>query len=101
MRASPRSLARDAVDLLTGRRPEVRNRVKFFLLSPIYDGFYRCLRLDPHHAIEAKLLESLAASTAKLVFKEGTCLEKVPILPILPGPCGASAHRRLRPRTST
>ena len=55
MRVSARSLARDAVDLLTGRRPEVRNRVKFFLLSPIYDGFYRCLRLDPHRAIEAKL----------------------------------------------
>jgi SAM-dependent methyltransferase len=55
MHASPRSLARDAVDLVTGRRPEVRNRVKFFLLSPIYDGFYRCLGLDPHRAIEAKL----------------------------------------------
>jgi ubiquinone/menaquinone biosynthesis C-methylase UbiE len=55
MHASPCSLARDAVDLVIGRRPEVRNRVKFFLLSPIYDGFYRCLGLDPHRAIEAKL----------------------------------------------
>jgi demethylmenaquinone methyltransferase/2-methoxy-6-polyprenyl-1,4-benzoquinol methylase len=46
---------RDAVDFVTGRRPEVRNRVKFFLLSPIYDGFYRWLRFDPHRAIEARL----------------------------------------------
>ena len=52
---APLRLARNAVDLLTGRRAEVRNRIKFLLLSPIYDGFYRWLRLDPHHAIERKL----------------------------------------------
>jgi demethylmenaquinone methyltransferase/2-methoxy-6-polyprenyl-1,4-benzoquinol methylase len=48
-------LARDAIDFVTGRRPEVRNRVKFLLISPIYDGFYRWLRLDPHRAIERRL----------------------------------------------
>jgi demethylmenaquinone methyltransferase/2-methoxy-6-polyprenyl-1,4-benzoquinol methylase len=52
---APLGLARDAVDFFTGRRPEVRNRVKFFLISPIYDGFYRWLQLDPHRAIETKL----------------------------------------------
>lgn len=48
-------LVRDAVDLLTGRRPELRNRVKFFLLSPIYDGFYRWLPLDPHRALDQRI----------------------------------------------
>ena len=51
-------LARDAVALLTGNPPEVRNRLKFFLfflLSPIYDGFYRVVPIDPHHAIERRL----------------------------------------------
>jgi demethylmenaquinone methyltransferase/2-methoxy-6-polyprenyl-1,4-benzoquinol methylase len=48
-------LASDAVDFVTGRRPELRNRVKFFLLSPIYDGFYRWLGFDPHPAIETRL----------------------------------------------
>jgi ubiquinone/menaquinone biosynthesis C-methylase UbiE len=54
----PSSLAgwlRDAGDLLTGRRPEVRNRVKFLLLSPIYDGFYRIVPIDPHREIERRL----------------------------------------------
>ena len=54
-RSTASRLAQDAVDLLTGRRPEVRNRVKFFLLSPIYDGFYRWLPLDPHRALEQRL----------------------------------------------
>lgn len=36
-----RDLVGAAIALLTGNPPEVRNRVKFFLLSPIYDGFYR------------------------------------------------------------
>jgi SAM-dependent methyltransferase len=49
-------LARDAIALLTGRPPEVRNRIKFFLLSPIYDGFYRVVPMDPHHEIERRLL---------------------------------------------
>jgi demethylmenaquinone methyltransferase/2-methoxy-6-polyprenyl-1,4-benzoquinol methylase len=48
-------LGRDAIALLTGRPPEVRNRVKFFLLSPIYDGFYRVVPMDPHHEIERRL----------------------------------------------
>src|SRR5262245_56812777 len=54
-RSTALRLVRDAVDLLTGRRPELRNRVKFFLLSPIYDGFYRWLPLDPHRALEQRL----------------------------------------------
>lgn len=48
-------IVRDAGDLLTGRRPEVRNRLKFLLLSPIYDGFYRVVPVDPHHEIERRL----------------------------------------------
>lgn len=40
---------------MTGRRPEVRNRVKFLLLSPVYDGFYPLLGFDPHGAIEQRL----------------------------------------------
>ena len=48
-------LARNLVDLVTGRRPEVRNRVKFFLLSPIYDGFYRILRASPHAEIARRI----------------------------------------------
>jgi len=43
------------VDFVTGRRPEVRNRVKFFLLSRVYDGFYRLAGFDPHGAIEQRL----------------------------------------------
>src|SRR4029453_842101 len=54
-RSTASRLVQDAVDLLTGRRPELRNRVKFFLLSPIYDGFYRPLPLDPHRALEQRL----------------------------------------------
>jgi SAM-dependent methyltransferase len=49
------SLARDAMALLTGRPPEVRNRVKFFLLSPIYDGFYCLVPVDPHREIARRL----------------------------------------------
>ena len=49
------ALARDALALLTGHPPEVRNRVKFFLLSPIYDGFYRVVPMDPHHEIARRL----------------------------------------------
>ena len=48
-------LGRDLVDLVTGRRPEVRNRVKFCVLSPIYDGFYRFLPADPHAEIERRI----------------------------------------------
>lgn len=44
-------LARDALALLTGHPPEVRNRGKFFFLSPIYDGFYPVVPMDPHHEI--------------------------------------------------
>jgi demethylmenaquinone methyltransferase/2-methoxy-6-polyprenyl-1,4-benzoquinol methylase len=33
----------------------MRNRLKFFLLSPIYDAFYRIVPMDPHHAIERRL----------------------------------------------
>jgi demethylmenaquinone methyltransferase/2-methoxy-6-polyprenyl-1,4-benzoquinol methylase len=48
-------LARDAADLLGGGRPEVRNRLKFLLLSPIYDGFYRVVPIAPHGEIERRL----------------------------------------------
>ncbi len=50
-----RDLGRDVVALLTGNPPEVRNRLKFFLLSPIYDGFYGVVPMDPHHEIERRL----------------------------------------------
>jgi hypothetical protein len=38
-------------------RPLARgaNRVKFFLLSPICDGLYRVVPIDPHHEIERRL----------------------------------------------
>lgn len=56
MRASQLiDLTHDALALLTGHPPEVRNRVKFFLLSPIYDGFYRVVPMDPHHEIARRL----------------------------------------------
>jgi demethylmenaquinone methyltransferase/2-methoxy-6-polyprenyl-1,4-benzoquinol methylase len=56
-------LGRDLVDLVTGRRPEVRNRVKFFLLSPIYDGFYRFLPGNPH----AEILQQIAPDVRRLL----------------------------------
>jgi demethylmenaquinone methyltransferase/2-methoxy-6-polyprenyl-1,4-benzoquinol methylase len=40
---------------LGGGDPALRNRVKFLLLSPIYDGFYRVVPVDPHQAIERHL----------------------------------------------
>lgn len=46
---------RAAGDLVAGSRPELRNRVKFFLLSPIYDAFYRVVPVDPHREIERSL----------------------------------------------
>jgi demethylmenaquinone methyltransferase/2-methoxy-6-polyprenyl-1,4-benzoquinol methylase len=49
------NLARNGLALLTGHPPEVRNRVKFFLLSPIYDGFYRVAPMDPHREIGRRL----------------------------------------------
>lgn len=49
------NLARDVIALLTGRPPEVRNRVKFFLLSPIYDGFYYLVPIGPHREIARRL----------------------------------------------
>lgn len=55
VRSRRQDLARDAIALLTGNPPEVRNRFKFFLLSPIYDGFYRVVPMDPHHEIERRL----------------------------------------------
>jgi demethylmenaquinone methyltransferase / 2-methoxy-6-polyprenyl-1,4-benzoquinol methylase len=48
-------LMRSVVALCTGHPPEIRNRLKFFLLSPIYDGFYRVVPMDPHHEIERRL----------------------------------------------
>lgn len=48
-------LALGTLALLTGHPPEVRNRVKFFILSPIYDGFYRVVPMDPHREIARRL----------------------------------------------
>jgi SAM-dependent methyltransferase len=45
----------DVVDVITGRRPEARNRLKFFLLSPIYDGFFRFLPASPHAEIARRV----------------------------------------------
>jgi ubiquinone/menaquinone biosynthesis C-methylase UbiE len=50
-----RNLTRTATALVTGSPPEVRNRVKFFLLSPVYDGFYRIVPMDPHQEIQRRL----------------------------------------------
>ncbi len=47
--------AHAAVDLITGRRAEVRNRLKFLLLSPIYDAFYVVVPVDPHGEITRRL----------------------------------------------
>ncbi len=47
--------ARDALDLIAGRRPELRNRIKFLLLSPIYDAFYVVVPMDPHGEIARRL----------------------------------------------
>jgi demethylmenaquinone methyltransferase/2-methoxy-6-polyprenyl-1,4-benzoquinol methylase len=49
------SLAGALVDLVTGRRPEVRNRVKFLLLSPVYDGFYLVFPASPHREIARRI----------------------------------------------
>jgi len=46
---------RDAVDVVTGRRPDLRNRIKFLLLSPIYDAFYVVVPVDPHGALARRL----------------------------------------------
>ena len=58
--AAPRSrrlhdLARAVLALFTGHPPEVRNRIKFVLLSPIYDVFYRLVPIDPHREIARRL----------------------------------------------
>ncbi len=49
------SLAQHALALLTGNPPTVRNRVKFYLLGPCYDGFYRVVPIDPHQQIARRL----------------------------------------------
>jgi demethylmenaquinone methyltransferase/2-methoxy-6-polyprenyl-1,4-benzoquinol methylase len=56
MRRPLGQLARNFIALCTGHPPEVRNRLKFLLLSPIYDGFYRVVPIDPHHEIARRLL---------------------------------------------
>ena len=50
-----RQLARDLIALCTGNPPEVRNRLKFLVLSPVYDAFYTIVPMDPHHEIERRL----------------------------------------------
>jgi SAM-dependent methyltransferase len=49
------SIGRWARDLVAGWRPEVRNRLKFLLLSPIYDAFYVVLPIDPHGELTRRL----------------------------------------------
>lgn len=49
------ALARTLVALATGNPPEVRNRVKFLLLSPIYDAFYCLVPIDPHGELVHRL----------------------------------------------
>jgi len=49
------SLGHHTMALLTGNPPEVRNRVKFYLLSPCYDAFYRVVPIDPHRQIARRL----------------------------------------------
>jgi len=55
MIAALATLARQARALATGDPPEVRNRAKFLLLSPIYDAFYRIVPIDPHGEIVRRL----------------------------------------------
>lgn len=50
-----RRFARNFIALWTGNPPQIRNRLKFFLLSPIYDAFYTIVPMDPHHSIERRL----------------------------------------------
>jgi len=49
------TLGRQARALATGDPPEVRNRLKFLLLSPIYDAFYWLVPIDPHGGILRRL----------------------------------------------
>jgi len=75
------TLARDLVDFVTGSRPEVRNRVKFFLLSPIYDGFYRFVPVDPHAEIERRIA---ADARRMLDLCTGTALVPARVAPLRP-----------------
>jgi demethylmenaquinone methyltransferase/2-methoxy-6-polyprenyl-1,4-benzoquinol methylase len=81
-RCSASRLVRDTIDLLRGRRPELRNRVKFFVLSPIYDGFYRWLPLDPHRALEQRLSPG---AVRVLDLCTGTALVPAVVAPAHPG----------------
>jgi demethylmenaquinone methyltransferase/2-methoxy-6-polyprenyl-1,4-benzoquinol methylase len=75
------SLARDLGDFVTGRRPEVRNRVKFFLLSPLYDGFYRFLPASPH----AEIARRIAPESRRLLdLCTGTALVPALVAPMRP-----------------
>jgi demethylmenaquinone methyltransferase/2-methoxy-6-polyprenyl-1,4-benzoquinol methylase len=75
------SFARDLGDFITGRRPEVRNRVKFFLLSPLYDGFYRFLPASPHAEIARRIAP---ASRRLLDLCTGTALVPALVAPMRP-----------------
>lgn len=77
-------LARDAVDLLAGRRPEVRNRLKFLLLSPIYDAFYVIVPVDPHREIERRLP---AGARRVLDLCTGTALVPAVVAAVRPEAC--------------
>ena len=74
------SLGRALVDFVTGR-PEVRNRVKFFLLSPIYDGFYRLFPENPH----AEIARRIAPGARRLLdVCTGTALVPALVTPMRP-----------------
>jgi demethylmenaquinone methyltransferase/2-methoxy-6-polyprenyl-1,4-benzoquinol methylase len=76
--------ARDAVDLLAGRQPEVRNRLKFLLLSPIYDAFYVVVPVDPHREIARRLP---AGATRVLDLCTGTALVPAVVAAARPDAC--------------
>ena len=76
------SLAADLLAFVTGSPPEVRNRVKFYLLSPIYDGFYRVFPASPH----AEIARRLAPDARRLLdLCTGTALVPALVAPARPG----------------
>jgi demethylmenaquinone methyltransferase / 2-methoxy-6-polyprenyl-1,4-benzoquinol methylase len=73
--------ARDLVDVLTGRRPELRNRLKFFLLTPIYDAIFRLLPANPHAEIARRIP---ARARRVLDLCTGTALVPAAVAPARP-----------------
>jgi hypothetical protein len=68
-------LGRDLSDFVTGRRPELRNREKFFLLSPGYEGFSTgSWPANPHAEIARPVVDDESA------FSRGSADQRLPRL---------------------